>query len=667
MNKSKEPIDRIHQIWPQYYTEEIIGKGGFGTVYQVRRENLGLTTYAAVKVIEIPPDEYTTDELISEGLSKEMVREYYGNLVQKLLNENVMMESLKGASNIVRIEDCYVEEAQDFLGWRLYLRMELLQSVSKVAKNSVLRTEDIVKMGIDICEALKACETKKIIHRDIKPDNIFLNEYGVYKLGDFGIAKCMEDTQTALSQKGTRMYMAPELYRGEIADNRVDIYSLGITLYRFLNDGRFPFMENSGVTLEPGAREDALLERLKGKPLPLPSKADSTLGRIILKACEHKASDRYQSAKEFQDALLSWLNQKETGKKKQAPPTKHNKILTGAAIAVFAVIICAAVWLLPEKSSSDGQENAKKTGTETITKNAGKETASADQTIERIQDPAVELHDPEVYTDKVMWDCVTFGSYPQSEVSKEESVYEQLENASWEENKQTIDGVSYCRIAFSDSPAGQEEEWKGEKEYRYFRYEPIKWRVLAVRKTRILLLADKVLDIGPFAKTQDEISWEYSDLRKWLNHDFLEEAFGIEERSDIIREVLENTVEDGSGLAKQTDTGDDIFLLSYSDCQKKNYGFDEDEDITDTRSAKGTAYAIANGAYLDHGFSSWWLRDISSDKTNAIRVHTDGELDTEGMDPTYVRHGVRPAVFVDIHTKNLADAGTVDDSGEVYK
>ena len=106
---------------------------------------------------------------------------------------------------------------------------------------------------------------------------------------------------------------------------------------------------------------------------------------------------------------------------------------------------------------------------------------------------------------------------------------------------------------------------------------------------------------------------------------------------------------------------------SYQDCQNKSYGFTESGDITDSRSAKATAYATAKGAYLDHGYASWWLRDISADKTNAIRVHTDGELETKGSGPSFAYHGIRPAIFVDIDSKNLMNAGKVDDDGDTYK
>ncbi len=101
--------------------------------------------------------------------------------------------------------------------------------------------QQILRLGMDMCQALIACERANVIHRDIKVDNVFFNGFDSFKLGDFGISKQLEKTQSALSQKGTNMYMAPEVFRAEKYDHTVDIYSLGIMLYRLLNRGVFHF------------------------------------------------------------------------------------------------------------------------------------------------------------------------------------------------------------------------------------------------------------------------------------------------------------------------------------------------------------------------------------------------------------------------------------------
>ena len=298
--------EKIIRIWPKWKIQQVIGSGSFGTVYRACREEPGYTAWAAIKVIRIPKDESELRERKQEGMDDASIQVYYKNVAQELLNEIRVMESLKTASNIVSIEDCQLEPQENGPGWELYIRMELLESLPSYMERKPLNLDEIVKMGMDICEALKACETKNIIHRDIKPDNIFVNEYGTFKLGDFGIAKKLENTRAMLSHKGTSMYMAPELYRGGTGGTTVDIYALGITLYKLLNSGRFPFMPPYPQPVTPQLREQSLYRRLNGEIVPPPPGIDPQLGAIVAKACAPDPGMRYQTAQAFQDDLSRW-------------------------------------------------------------------------------------------------------------------------------------------------------------------------------------------------------------------------------------------------------------------------------------------------------------------------------------------------------------------------
>lgn len=294
----------IKRNWPEYENCGILGHGAYGQVYKIKREYLGNTLYSALKVVHIPPNENMQYEMEAMGMSEAKIKEYYKKLVENFLNENSVMEKLKGASNIVTIEDCIVEGDADGGDYTIYIKMELLESLESMMRKFQFGPDDIVTMGKDICDALIACEHMNVIHRDIKPANIFINSFGTFKLGDFGVAKQMQHTRTNMTQIGTGMYMAPELYRGEAADRRVDIYSLGITLYRIANQGCFPFVNPN--TMNPESSQDALIKRIRGDELPLPSQVPPELGRIIVKACAHKPEDRYDSAREFREALEIW-------------------------------------------------------------------------------------------------------------------------------------------------------------------------------------------------------------------------------------------------------------------------------------------------------------------------------------------------------------------------
>ena len=284
---------------------ELIGRGAFGEVYKAKREKLGEIFYSAVKVIRIPREEGEVREMLADGHTSQSIRYYYESIARGLMNEIKVMEVLKSAGNVVNIEEFDVREREDGIGWEAFIRMELLRNLNEYRQGREMSQEEIVKLGSDICEALVCCEKSRIIHRDIKPSNIFIDVYGNFKLGDFGIARQMERTQSTLSQKGTEMYMAPEVRYGESGSSyNVDLYSLGLVMYRLLNGNRMPFEPADKEMISFQEREEALARRLRGEKLPLPAKADPALGRIIVKACEADRTKRYQSAEEMKEDLL---------------------------------------------------------------------------------------------------------------------------------------------------------------------------------------------------------------------------------------------------------------------------------------------------------------------------------------------------------------------------
>lgn len=124
-----------------------------------------------------------------------------------------------------------------------------------------LTEKEVMKLGIDLCRSLEYCGQLHIIHRDIKPENIFVSRFGDFKLGDFGIARELEKTMSTLSKKGTYSYMAPEMYRGEQYDSRVDIYALGLVLYKLMNHNRLPFLNLEKQLITYRDKENALTRR----------------------------------------------------------------------------------------------------------------------------------------------------------------------------------------------------------------------------------------------------------------------------------------------------------------------------------------------------------------------------------------------------------------------
>jgi len=291
--KKYEPIDG------KWYINKEIGRGAFGAVYEVERHDFS-DMKAAMKIITIPANKSVYDSFRQENFSMtdEMVKEYYYSIVCEYIKEFQLMSKLKGNSNIVSYEDHDVRERTDYIGWDIFIRMELLRPMSDYFQNNYTR-ERVIKLGIDICKALEVCQRYNIIHRDIKPTNIFVSSTGEFKLGDFGVAKILEKSNSHMSTKGTYTYMAPEVCRGERYSGLADIYSLGIVMYKLLNNNLEPFRKST----EYGEAQKALEMRLQGYEMIKPANADDNLSEIILKACKFNPGERYQTPAQMRRQL----------------------------------------------------------------------------------------------------------------------------------------------------------------------------------------------------------------------------------------------------------------------------------------------------------------------------------------------------------------------------
>lgn len=302
-----ENRNEIQEIWPGWKIESLIGSGGFGKVYKARKELLGQKeTYSAIKVIRIPNDPAELSNMKSSRMDEKSIREYYKASVEQLTNEIELMERMKSASHVVAIEDYDVVEESETIGWSIYIRMELLTNLNTFIKEKGMSTQDVVKMGIDVLTGLEFCHREKLIHRDIKPDNIFVSEFGEYKIGDFGISREIENTSVTLSQKGTKAYMAPEIVRMEPYGHLVDIYALGLTLYEILNNGRLPFLPPYPEQYFSQDMVRAIARRISGKEELPEIQGIGRLNDIIRKACAHNPEDRYQSAKDMKADLQAF-------------------------------------------------------------------------------------------------------------------------------------------------------------------------------------------------------------------------------------------------------------------------------------------------------------------------------------------------------------------------
>lgn len=301
-----EESNNIEIEYEGWHVVRRIGTGSFGAVYEIEREDFGYTYKSALKVISIPKSEQELIDVKNNvGKSEDSLKAYYQSVASEIVKEFELMYQLRGTTNIVSYEDHKVRKHASGIGWDILIRMELLTPLDVYMEHHRMTRQDIIRLGIDICKALERCRALDVIHRDIKPGNIFISEQGDFKLGDFGIARTIEayDDVLELSRKGTISYMAPEIFKGMQYSFDVDIYSLGIVMYRLLNDNSLPFMPQQSLkpTYKDVANANQL--RLKGERLPYPSGDHTQLAEIVLKACSYRPKERYQNPQTMREQL----------------------------------------------------------------------------------------------------------------------------------------------------------------------------------------------------------------------------------------------------------------------------------------------------------------------------------------------------------------------------
>lgn len=308
--------------WPGWKVVRLIGEGSFGAVYEIQRNTFGNIEKAALKVISIPKSKRDIEELYNDGYDDASITARFNSFLEDIVREYSLMVEMKGHTNVVYCDDLRYVQSEDGFGWNIYIKMELLTPLPKILRSEIAQ-EDVIQLGIDICKALVLCKSRNIVHRDIKPQNIFVSKDGNFKLGDFGIAKTAERT-TSGTKVGTYKYMAPEVYNNQPYGSAADIYSLGLVLYWMLNERRTPFLPLPPQVPTTGMEEESRRRRFSGEAIPVPLHGSEELKRIVLKACAYDLHERYTSAAEMLEDL-------------QALRTDKGMPISAAASAVAAV------------------------------------------------------------------------------------------------------------------------------------------------------------------------------------------------------------------------------------------------------------------------------------------------------------------------------------------
>ena len=259
-------IDQL--ILGKYRLLEFLNSGGFSSVFRAREE--------------------MTNRIVAiKALAKTA---YPASRMKFLLTEFQAMSKIWGHPNIVSI--LTVEPGEDdYVAW---IVMEYVEgkSLHDLMQEGALSLTDTLNIGLDICRGLKAAHEHKIMHRDIKPQNILLTTGKEAKVADFSIARIFgETTEFAETMAGTRRYMAPEQHYGAY-DYRADLYSTALILYQAVT-GRFPFSgENKEIDKKKAAGE---IEEIHRSP--------EVLRNFLQKALHRQLAERHQSAGEMYEEL----------------------------------------------------------------------------------------------------------------------------------------------------------------------------------------------------------------------------------------------------------------------------------------------------------------------------------------------------------------------------
>ncbi len=343
----------IHKAWSDISIEKEIGSGSYGHVFKCSIDkDKGIKDEVAIKVIPIPnqinkqeleayknPDEYLEEEL------------------NKALGEVKSLIYLK-SSHIVHINRYDHVKKRTGNGHYILILMDLKEDISSCFPNYKMDEESVavdrvIRVCEDICDALKVCEANKIIHRDIKPQNIFVGKYKDYYLGDFGFSKEMNAQISTYSSKGTLLYAAPEVISfDDEYDNRADIFSLGLVLYELLN---CKLEENDRIEAIKQVRRNIS----RGEALTKPEYGSDDLFSIIRKMCAKDPKERYSSAEEVLEAIenLKVIQASNDKEKQNLDYTKNAHLSEGKDIedkaGVHEKMLKKGISLLKKESITD--------------------------------------------------------------------------------------------------------------------------------------------------------------------------------------------------------------------------------------------------------------------------------------------------------------------------
>lgn len=644
MEKNSYSLQRNTGLIGRYVIQEVLGQGGFGITYlgidKLYGNKVAIKEYYPQKIAmrKAQYEDVVTVTSIEE-------KNNYNKGKKRFLDEAQVMARFNKNEGIVKILDFF--EANN----TAYIVMEYLEGITLkqyLGKYGVIQFRNLIEMMLPLREALIEIHSQGLIHRDISPDNIMVQHNGKLKLMDFGAARDYTESGnkslTVILKPG---YAPPEQYQTHgVQGPWTDIYALCATIYKCL----------TGIT-PPDAIARVMDDKFK-EPDQLDGKLSPDIKKILWKGMNIFPEERYQDIVEFGEDVCDALfipeenkkldldNEKNIDEDLDSPDKDNESVLKDDKIEgavkktsipkkekrkspvkkVLVIIVCL---LLAGgiKYYSTGNEQEISTAKKDLVENP-----------KIVKDTSVEGGK------KVTWDCIWFGSYPQTKIvssSKENDLYSTLETANgWDKNNDII--------------IGKEKYHRAKKSY--FKYEPIKWRVIKCENGEALLLSDIVLDKQKYNKRLKKVTWEKSTLRKWLNKKFMNRAFSSSEQEAIRTTKVINEDNYYYKTDGGNDTLDKIYLLSLSETdEEKEYGFTD---------SYGMTIKYSNYADLDD-YQYWWLRTPGEKNISAAAVDMFGEAYVGGGESD-MELGIRPVLHLNLlATDDYSYAGKIASDGTV--
>lgn len=610
-----ERIRKYTPLWGEWEAKRIIGEGNFGVVYEVEKYITGNSIHSAVKLISMKNSEILQGIKGNETLSPDKLEELKLERAKRSVREAALMDKLKGRANIVTIYDYGIypgEKTTDVI-----IRMELLDNLNQYLSKTKVEESLVIKLGIDICKALEGCEEEKIIHRDIKPANIFVGRGGDFKLGDFGLSRQVSKSASLSlrKSKGTPLYMPPEAFGwGQQVDLTSDIYSLGIVMYQLLDEGNIPFCGDIGDFEEV---DKAIGKRVDGnEQISAPKNCGKELWSILQKACAHEKKARYQNATEMRRDLERLRDQSDLERKMK------DENLSSSFRFSFSVKS------ILKKAQDAWDENR---------------FSEAFQLFEK----AAELGNAEGQC--ALGYCYYIGRGTEADERKALFWFDQAAVQGHSDAKNTAEKIRKqikqrkSNITYHVGDTFVLGAYVQDNDSIYEK-KPIEWIVLKKEEEKMLVISKMILDCIPYHEKEEEITWEISDIHRWLNEYFYETAFHIEERKKIKDTVVGEEKTTNNDSKSENNKTDHIFLLSVDEAETL---FSSDQE----RRCSPTEYAISQEAITGKisGNCRWWLRSLgSNDTSRASFVSMYGHVYRSGSNVNINGNGVRPAMWIDL-------------------